>query len=288
MQSFVAEFNTPEVVTSLPTAPNIVSFGIIPKDNPRIAYEKFQPLMDYLSEKTPYRFELVLSKTYNETILALGQGDTDMAFMGPLTYLHARADYNAESILKGITENGESFYRSVIVTKDDSQIRKLSDLQGKSFAFAAMKSTSGNLVPRFLLAEDGIHLRHLENYNNFNYHDTVVKWVLKGEYDAGAVRESVAEKYIPLGLKIIARSGPIPTGPLVIGSQTPYNVVKNIKAALLDMAKTDKGKKVLRKIDPEFMGGFTEADDFDYEHIRNMINDIPKSCGMGCHPKIQL
>jgi phosphonate transport system substrate-binding protein len=151
-----------------------------------------------------------------------------------------------------------------------------------------MKSTSGNLVPRFLLAEDGIHLRHLENYNNFNYQDTVVKWVLKGEYDAGAVRESVAEKYIPLGLKIIARSGPIPTGPLVIGSQTPYNVVKNIKAALLDMAKTDKGKKVLRKIDPEFMGGFTEADDFDYEHIRNMINDIPKSCGMGCHPKIQL
>jgi phosphonate transport system substrate-binding protein len=288
MQSFVTEFNTPEDVAFLPTEPNIVSFGVIPKDNPRIAYEKFQPLMDYLSEKTPYRFELVLGKTYNETIIALGHGDIDMAFMGPLTYLHARADYNAVSILKSITENGESFYRSVIVTKNDSQIRELSDLQGKSFAFASMQSTSGNLVPRFLMAEDGIHLRHLENYNNFNYHDTVVKWVLKGEYDAGAVRESVAEKYIPLGLKIIARSGPIPTGPLVIGSQTPYNLVKTIKAALLDMAKTDKGKKVLRKIDPEFMGGFTEADDFDYEHIRNMINDVPKSCGLGCHPKIQL
>jgi hypothetical protein len=36
------------------------------------------------------------------------------------------------------------------------------------------------------------------------------------------------------------------------------------------------------------MGGFAEADDFDYEHIRKMINDIPKSCGLGCHPKIQL
>jgi hypothetical protein len=41
-------------------------------------------------------------------------------------------------------------------------------------------------------------------------------------------------------------------------------------------------------MDPEFRGGFTEASDFDYEHIRKMINDIPKSCGLGCHPKIQL
>ena len=149
-------------------------------------------------------------------------------------------------------------------------------------------STSGNLVPRFLLAEHGIHLRELKNYNNFNYHDSVVKWVLKGEFDAGAVRESVAEKYILQGLKIISRSGPIPTGPLVSGSQTAHILVETVKAALLDMVKTDKGKKVLRKIDPEFTGGFTEADDFDYEHIRKMINDVPTSCGLGCHPKIQL
>jgi phosphonate transport system substrate-binding protein len=288
MLTFVKQFNRLEESSPITAESSIVKVGVIPKDNPRIAYEKFQPLVDYLTEKTPYSFELVLKKTYEETVIALGEGKIDMAFLGPLTYLHARAEYNAESILKSITENGESFYRSVIVTKNDSQIMELSDLNGKSFAFAATKSTSGNLVPRFLLAEHGIHLRELQNYNNFDYHDSVVKWVLKGEYDAGAVRESVAEKYIPLGLKIIAKSGPIPTGPLVIGSQAPYNLVKTIKAVLLDMVKTDKGKKVLKKIDPEFMGGFTEADDFDYVHIRKMINDVPKSCGLGCHPKMQL
>jgi phosphonate transport system substrate-binding protein len=288
MLTFVKQFGKQEEASPITEESNIVKVGVIPKDNPRIAYEKFQPLVDYLTEKTPYNFELILKKNYEDTVTALGEGEIDMAFLGPLTYLHARAEYNAMSILKSVTEKGDSFYRSVIVTKNDGQIRNLSDLNGKSFAFAGMKSTSGNLIPRFLLAENGIHLRNLENYNNFNYHDTVVKWVLKGEYDAGAVRESVAEKYLPLGLKIIARSGPIPTGPLVIRSQTPYNLVKTIKAALLDMVKTDKGKKVLRKIDTEFMGGFAEADDFDYEHIRKMINDVPKSCGLGCHPKIQL
>ncbi len=174
------------------------------------------------------------------------------------------------------------------MTKKNSPIKQLSDLKGKSFAFASLKSTSGNLIPRYLLAEHGIHLRELKNFNNFNYHDSVVKWVLKGIYDAGAVRESVAEKYLPLGLEIIARSGPIPTGPLVISPQTSYTIVETIKTALLDMNKTEYGQKVLQNIDPEFMGGFTEADDFDYAHIRKMINSIPQSCGLGCHPKIQL
>jgi phosphonate transport system substrate-binding protein len=288
MQSFVIKHNSNIAAESQSPEPEVIFFGVIPKDNPRIAYERFQPLMDYLSENTPYRFELMLRKTYNDTIIALGQGDIDMAFLGPLTYLHARAAYNAVSILKSITENGESSYRSVIVTKNNGQIMKLSDLKGKSFAFASTQSTSGNLIPRFLLAEDGVHLKHLENYNNFNYHDTVVKWVLKGKYDAGAVRESVAEKYLPLGLEIISRSGPIPTGPLTVGPKTPYTIVEAVKKALINISKTDQGKNVLENIDPEFKGGFKEASDFDYEHIRKMINDIPKSCGLGCHPKIQL
>ncbi|MBE9503857.1 MAG: phosphate/phosphite/phosphonate ABC transporter substrate-binding protein [Proteobacteria bacterium] len=288
MLSFVTKFNATDDVISPAPQSDTVLFGVIPKDNPRIAFEKLQPLMDYLSEKTPYDFELVLQKTYDDTVIALGEGEINMAFLGPLTYLHAKNDYKAISLLKSITGKGESFYRSVIVTKKNSPIKQLSDLKGKSFAFASLKSTSGNLIPRYLLAEHGIHLRELKNFNNFNYHDSVVKWVLKGIYDAGAVRESVAEKYLPLGLEIIARSGPIPTGPLVISPQTSYTIVETIKTALLDMNKTEYGQKVLQNIDPEFMGGFTEADDFDYAHIRKMINSIPQSCGLGCHPKIQL
>ncbi len=288
MQSFVTKFNTTADVIFPEPQSDTVWFGVIPKDNPRIAFEKFQPLMDYLSENTPYSFELVLQKTYDDTVMALGEGEINMAFLGPLTYLHAKNDYQAISLLKSITGKGEPFYHSVIVTKKDSPIKQLSDLKGKSFAFASQKSTSGNLIPRYLLAEHGIHLKELNNFNNFNYHDTVVRWVLKGIYDAGAVRESVAEKYLPLGLQIIAKSGPIPTGPLVISPQTSYTIVETVKAALLDMDKTEYGRKVLQKIDPEFMGGFTVTDDFDYAHIRKMINDIPKSCGLGCHPKIQL
>ena len=96
-------------------------------------------------------------------------------------------------------------------------------------AFAASKSTSGNLIPRYLLANSGVHLNDLRQYVNFDYHDSVVKAILKGQYDAGSVRDSVARKYMKLGIETIAESEAIPTGPLVAGPKTPLPVIEDIK-----------------------------------------------------------
>ncbi|MEK6557478.1 MAG: phosphate/phosphite/phosphonate ABC transporter substrate-binding protein, partial [Candidatus Margulisiibacteriota bacterium] len=101
----------------------IVYFGVIPRDNPRIMYEKYQPLLDYLAEKTPYKYELVLKKNYEDTVNALGKGETDVALLGPLTYLEAHAKYGAVSILKSRGIDGATNYKSVIITKKDSPVK---------------------------------------------------------------------------------------------------------------------------------------------------------------------
>ena len=220
-----------------------IYFGVIPRDNPRIMYEKYQPLLDYLAERTPYAYELVLKKNYEETVTALGSGEMDVALLGPLTYLEAHARYGALSILKSRGPDGAPDYKCVIITKKDSPIRSLMDLKGKSVAFASSKSTSGNLMPRYLLANSGIHLSDLSDYTNFDYHDSVVKAVLKGQYDAGAVRDAVARKYMKLGIDILAESVPIPTGPLVAGPGTPYAVIENIKRALLELNPEDEKRR---------------------------------------------
>ena len=203
-----------------------VHIGALPRDNPRIMYEKYQPLLDYLGEKTPYSFDLVLKKNYEETVRALGNGEIDLAFLGPLTYLEARAKYGAVCILRPRGADNRSAYRSVIIKKRESPVMNLTELKGKSVAFAATKSTSGNLIPRYLLANAGIHLGDLKRYDNFSYHDSVVKAILKGQYDAGAVRDSVARKYSRLGIEVIAESEDIPTGPLVIGPGTPLPLLR--------------------------------------------------------------
>ncbi len=266
-----------------------VYFGVVPRDNPRIMYERYQPLLDYLAEKTPYTYELILKKNYEETVNALGNGETDVALLGPLTYLEAHAKYGATSILKPKGVDGNTSYKSVIIKKKDSPINNLSDLKGKSVAFASAKSTSGNLMPRYLLANSGIHLGDLSNYANFDYHDSVVKAILKGQYSAGAIRDSVAKKYRKLGIEIIAESEFIPTGPLVVGPGTPYSVIENIKKALLELNPQDgSSQKILQRLDEDLKNGFTGASDRDYGDIRSKINAVPQTCGRGCHPKIKL
>ncbi|MFN3479481.1 MAG: phosphate/phosphite/phosphonate ABC transporter substrate-binding protein [Thermodesulfovibrionales bacterium] len=266
-----------------------IFFGVIPRDNPRIMYEKYQPLLDYLSEKTPYTYELVLKKNYEDTVNALGKGEVDIALLGPLTYLEAKAKYNAICLIRPKGTDGRATYKSVIIKKKDSPITELSDLKGKRFAFSASKSTSGNLMPRYLLANSGIHLNDLNNYANFDYHDSVVKAILKGQYDAGAVRDSVVRKYMKLGLETIAESGEIPTGPLVVGAKTPFSVAESIKSALLELNPSNpKHQNILRRLDEDLRYGFTVATDDDYKEIRSMINAVPQTCGKGCHPKIRL
>jgi len=266
-----------------------IYFGVIPRDNPRIMYEKYQPLLDYLSEKTPYNYELVLKKNYGDTVSALGKGTVDMALFGPLTYLEAHARHGAACLLKPKGIDGTATYKSVIITRRSSNISKLSQLKGKTVAFSALKSTSGNLMPRYMLASTGIHLSELNKYANFDYHDSAVKAVLKGQYDAGAVRDSVAKKYMQLGLEVIATSEAIPTGPLVITKRLPASAVDEIKKALLALNPNDANhQKILKRLDDDLKNGFTEASDSDYAGIRTKINAVPETCGMGCHPKIKL
>ncbi|MDA8171947.1 MAG: phosphate/phosphite/phosphonate ABC transporter substrate-binding protein [Nitrospiraceae bacterium] len=266
----------------------IIYFGVIPKDNPRIEYEKYQPLLDYLSDVTHYKFELVLRRSYEDTVTDIGNGTIDIAFLGSLTYLEAHKKYGAVCFLRPNTGNGGAYYRSVIIARKDVPIQGLSDLRGRSFAFASMKSTSGNLLPRYLLANAGIHLRDLRAYTNFNYDESVIKAVLSGQYDAGAVSDASARKLGRLGLKIIGESAPVPTGPLVAGPKVPHAVIEAVEKALYDLEHDISRRGTLDRLDKGFHYGFVKAGDGDYAKIRRKINAVPQTCGMGCHPKIKL
>lgn len=262
----------------------VVQFGVLPRDNPILAYERYQPLMDYLSQTTGVKTELHLEKSYKAVVNSLGQGRIAFALLGPLTYLDAYKRFAVVPIARSKTSKGKDTFRSVIVTPRESRLSKLDQLAGKRFAFGEIWSTSGNLVPRYMLAWDGIHLDQLGSYLHYNYQDTVAKKVISGEVDAGALRETTAERYAQYGLNIIATSNPIPTGPVVASPQTPYPLIQVFREALLGLAASNTGATILNKLDPEIQGGFIPASDADYFEIRNMINDVPRTCGKDCHP----
>ena len=264
----------------------VIFFGVLPRDNPVIAYERYQPLMDYLTRVTGLRIELHLEKSYQGVVNSLGRGRISFALLGPLTYLDASKRFGLIPIARSKTSRGETFFRSVIVTDAGGGIKEISQLVDKKFAFGALWSTSGNLIPRYMLAWSGIHLDNLHEYRNYNYHESVAKKVISKEFDAGAIRLSTAERYLPYGLRIIATSDPIPTGPVVVSPSTPAALVAQIQKVLIGMSEQEEGRKVLAKLDPDLQGGFVPATDSEFAEIRQMINDVPVTCGKDCHPKV--
>ncbi len=164
------------------------------------------------------------------------------------TYLDAYKRFAAPPIVRSKTSRGETFFRTVIVSDTGGGISEISQLVDKKFAFGALWSTSGNLIPRYMLAWAGIHLDNLKEYRNYGYNDTVAKKIISKEFDAGAISLSTAERYLPYGLKIIATSDPIPTGPVAVSPKAPYALVKKVQQALLALSEHEEGRKVLEKL----------------------------------------
>lgn len=262
----------------------VVRFGVIPRYNPMIMYRSYQPLMDYLTENTPYRFELKLSRDYTEAVRFLQRGETHITSLGDVTYVEAQQGFGAVPILKPLNSQGQAFYTSIIIVREDSPIRSVAELRGKSFAFSSYHSTSGNLIPRYYLFTHGISLFDLGSYTNLDSHDAVAKAVLKGKVDAGAVKDVVAHRHKEHGLRFLAISDPIPSVPIVVRKDAPPELVAAVKKALLAINPADPAQqKRMKDWDPEFRYGFVEANEADYAPIYRMMQAIPEGCGIKCH-----
>jgi len=262
----------------------VIRFGVIPRYNPVVMYKRYQPIMDYLTQNTPYRFELKISRDYPEAVRFLREGITPISSLGDVTFTEASTLYGAIPILKPLNQDGSPYYRSAIVVSRNSTLTSLKQLKGKSMAFGSPHSTSGNLIPRYMLWNTGVKLQELASITNLKHHDAVAKAILKGQFDAGGVKDVIAKKYLSHGLRVLAYSDPLPSVPLVVRKEASPEFIKAVKSALLRLDRNNpEHQRIMADWDDEFKNGFAVADVADYRPIFRMIKDIPSGCGYRCH-----
>jgi phosphonate transport system substrate-binding protein len=243
-------------------------------------YQLYQPFVNYLNEVTPYQFEIRLSRTYEDTIDRLGSGEIIIASCGPVSYIKASEKYDVRPVVRALSKDGKPYYRGIIIVRQDSPIQNLIDLKGKSFAFGQAWSTASHILPEYYLMKANIRLKDLKHYAFLRHHDSVANAVLKGQFDAGAVKDIIAYKYEKEGLRFIFTTDPISTVPIVARADAPQEMVRSIKTALLNVDPKDPiQQKKMAQWDEEFKYGFTEARDSDYESIRRILQAVEKEHG---------
>ncbi|MGQ4809197.1 putative ABC transporter phosphite binding protein PhnD1 [Candidatus Entotheonellaceae bacterium PAL068K] len=190
------------VGSSLPgsaDSPQVLRLSAIPDEAPTELLRKFTPLQKYLETELgmPVTFTPVID--YAASVEALAAGKLDMVWYGGFTHVQARRRTNGTAYAI-IMRASDLTFHSQFITSSDSGIASLSDLQGKTFAFGSVSSTSGHLMPRYFLQQAGlVPEKDLRHFSFSGTHDATAKWVESGKVEAGALNGAVWDKLVREG-----------------------------------------------------------------------------------------
>lgn len=238
----------------LGTAQHPIRMMFVPSGEAQTILEGGEEIARLLHKVTGLHFKTSIATSYAAVIEAMGAGKVDIGWLATFSYVLAKQKYDVDLLLI-VVRFGSPFYRGQIITRVDSGIKTLSDLKGKKFAFVDPASTSGHLYPKTLLLSKGLNPDRLFSQSLFaGSHNAVILSVLKGEVDAGATyddaRATVAKTYpeVFTKLRVIAYTKDIPNDTISARKGLDPALKQKIKTGLMQLSKTPKGSKVLKRL----------------------------------------
>lgn len=232
-----------------PTCPNgKIAFGIEPFEDPTKLKPAYQVLADALEEKLDCPVELNVLEDYSAEVLAMQNGKLDLGQFGPLGYVFASERAGAEPLASfGLADGKLSAYTAGIWVPKDSPIQSVKDLKGKDLALGSVGSTSGDVLPRYALKQEGIEDADLK-INYAGGHPEAMLALTNGAVDAAQINSQTLATAKSEGtfdepkFRQIWKSEEIPNDPITVRGDAPDEFKKAVEDALLNLETKDVEK----------------------------------------------
>ena len=199
LQSFVALSLGATALLGAPGAnaqANVLRVSAIPDEAPSELQRKFKPLGEYLKAKTGLDVQFTPVTDYAAVVEGLATKKIDLAWLGGFTFVQARLRTDGQAVPIVQRAEDEKFTSRFIVPLD-SPVKSVAELKGHTFVFGAPSSTSGSLMPRFFLQQQGIvPERDFKTVAFSGAHDATVAFVASGRAEAGVLNASVMDKLV--------------------------------------------------------------------------------------------
>jgi phosphonate transport system substrate-binding protein len=273
------------------TADRPLSMVFVPAVNSSQLATSADELAALIEKETGLKVKGSVGTSYSAVVEAMGAGHVDIGWLNPFSYVLAHNKYGVEPLLI-TTRHGSRSYTGEIITRTDSGINSLKDLKGKKFAFVDPLSTSGTIYPQLTMMAAGIDPKKDLGQTIFaGGHDKVVLAVYQKQVDAGAIYGGVSdararvESTVPdimAKTKVIAHTDEIPSDNVSVRHELPAEVKAKLKAALLKIAASDDGKRILENYD---IDGLQSVKDADYDTIRKATEALDINLEQAVQPK---
>jgi phosphonate transport system substrate-binding protein len=253
----------------LGTADNPIVMSFVPSGDTQEIIASGDTLAKMVSDKTGLTVTANVGTDFAAVREAMGANKAQIGWLNTFNYVLAHEKYGVDVAL--VTQRfGATTYKGQIIVRADSGITTLADLKGKVMCWVDPNSTSGYIIPRIMLAANGINPdTDFSKTVEAGSHNNVVTQVYNGDCDAGATfvdaRSSVEADLPDVMQKVIvlATTTDIPNDNVSFTKDFPADMRDT---ALLDIASTDDGKAALNTL--YSIEGLQKADDSFYDGFR--------------------
>lgn len=199
----------------------------------------FEPFFAHIADSLGRDYELAVTNDWAGIAIALANGQSDVAWMGPWGYVLAHHEGGVEAIAT-VKYQDRPFYYSIMVAQADAPITDFpGDAKGKRLTLADVGSTSGWLIPTHFFLTQNIDPKKYFAYRDGASHAAQVISVISGQTDIASDYDRNLDGLVARGavkeedIKIIWQSEPLPNDPLVVRQGFDAALTEQIREIVL-------------------------------------------------------
>lgn len=245
---------------------------------PAVVHDEYVVMMDlrrYLEQKTGRVVELVPRNSYRQTIDLMKHDQLEFAWVSAYPFVYLSNNFQSRLLAAPVINGSPQFCAYLIVPATDRATSGLLQLEGKFFAFADPYSYTGYVLPRYELRQAGREAGSFFAKTFFTWgHKKVIRAVASGLADGGYVDSFVwdslakIEPTLTAQTRIVARSMPYGSPPLVASRKVSEQDFAALRRALLEMAGDPQGAKLLKRLN---IDGFVAGDPKAYAEVGRIM-----------------
>ena len=248
-----------------------IRFGSVAMDIPAVMQKRLLPLTKYLSKELNQPVVLKLSPNMPTAINEVANGAVEISYLTPVAYIRSHQKGNTQLIAKTVTKDKASF-KLMIVVREDSPIKTVADLEGKSFAFGDKAA----LLQRAAVVGANMPLEKLGNYQFIGHYDNIVRAVLNKDFDAGILKDTMAYKWEGKGIRILYATPDLPPYNIAASKNVNPKMLKKLQNAFLQLdTKNPEHLRIIKALDKKY-NGFAPTNDQEYDIVRKLIAPFDK------------
>jgi len=184
-------------VAAAPPPPPTPSLRVTAIPEARDDFQKNEALFTaWLGRQTGVPVVLRLAGSYEEAVHLLVSREADLGWLGGVTTVQVMTQTGGRVHPIVIREKDREF-KSYVIAASSLEARSVQALRGKRFTFGSPLSTSGHVMPRFFLLQQGLVPEKF--FGSVAYsgdHKKTVLAIASGQQDCGAVNYKVFDQMV--------------------------------------------------------------------------------------------